>query len=72
MKKFGGLPEDQNGCSDPNILVDRKQARFWSQRYGHGKPGTHQWRGKAPSQAFNSQIFPVYDRTVEGRWTDLE
>ena len=23
MKKYGDLPEGQNGCSDPNILVDR-------------------------------------------------
>ena len=24
MGAFGGLPEDQNGCSDPNILVDKE------------------------------------------------
>merc|ERR1712147_44813 len=22
MGEFGGLPQDQNGCSDPNILID--------------------------------------------------
>lgn len=47
MKKFGGLPEDQNGCSDPNILVDRKTGEILvSAVWTHGKPGTHQWRGK--------------------------
>ena len=47
MKKFGGLPEDQNGCSDPNILIDRKTGEiFVSAVWTHGKPNTHQWRGK--------------------------
>ena len=47
MKKFGGLPEDQNGCSDPNILVDRKTGEIMvSAVWTHGKPGTHQWAGK--------------------------
>ena len=42
MKKFGGLPEDQNGCSDPNILIDRKTGEiFVSAVWTHGKPNTH-------------------------------
>ncbi len=46
MGEFGGLPEDQNGCSDPNILVDRETGEiFVSAVWTHGKPGTHQWRG---------------------------
>ena len=47
MDEFGGLPEDQNGCSDPNILVDRKTGEILvSALWTHGKPGTHQWKGK--------------------------
>ena len=47
MEEFGGLPEDQNGCSDPNILVDRKTGEILvSALWTHGKPGTHQWKGK--------------------------
>lgn len=47
MGKFGGLPEDQNGCSDPNILVDKSTGEILvSAVWTHGKPGTHQWRGK--------------------------
>jgi len=47
MGEFGGLPQEQNGCSDPTILVDQKTGQIlvfalWT----HGKPGTHQWQGK--------------------------
>ena len=46
MGEFGGLGQDQNGCSDPNILVDRKTGEILvSAVWTHGKPGTHQWRG---------------------------
>ena len=47
MGTYGGLPEDQNGCSDPNILVDRNTGEiFVSAVWTHGKPGTHQWRDR--------------------------
>ena len=47
MGRHGGLPEDQNGCSDPNILVDRTTGEIIvSAVWTHGKPGTHQWRGR--------------------------
>lgn len=47
MGQYGGLPEDQNGCSDPNILVDTVTGEiFVAAVWTHGKPGTHQWVGK--------------------------
>ncbi|BCX47503.1 neuraminidase [Haloferula helveola] len=47
MGEFGGLGQDQNGCSDPNILIDRETGEIMvSAVWTHGKPGTHQWRGK--------------------------
>ena len=47
MGTYGGLPEDQNGCSDPNILVDKETGDIWvCAVWTHGKPGTHQWRGR--------------------------
>lgn len=47
MGQHGGLPEDQNGCSDPNVLVDTATGQiFVSAVWTHGKPGTHQWVGK--------------------------
>ena len=46
MGTFGGLGEDQNGCSDPNILVNRHTGEiFVAAVWTYGKPGTHQWRG---------------------------
>ena len=46
LKEYGGLPQDQNGCSDPNILVDKATGEIIvSALWTHGKPGTHQWRG---------------------------
>jgi len=47
MGEFGGRPQHENGCSDPNILVDPKSGEvFVSAVWTHGKPGTHQWVGK--------------------------
>ena len=47
MGTYGGLGEDQNGCSDPNILVDQVTGDIIvSALWTHAKPGTHQWREK--------------------------
>ena len=46
MGEYGGLPQSQNGCSDPNILVNAKNGEILvSALWSHGRPGTHQWRG---------------------------
>ena len=46
MGEFGGLGQDLNGCSDPNILVDPATGEIIvSALWTHGKPDTHQWRG---------------------------
>lgn len=46
MGEFGGLGQDQNGCSDPNILIDQATGEIIvSAVWTHGKPGTHQWVG---------------------------
>ena len=77
MKKFGRLPEDQNGCSDPNILVDRKTGEiFVSAVWTHGKPGTHQWRGKGsePGHSINksSQFMIVRSKDDGLTWSEPE
>lgn len=47
MGQHGGKPQNQNGCSDPNILVDTRTGTiFVTALWTHGKPGTHQWTGK--------------------------
>ncbi|MDG1896719.1 MAG: alpha/beta hydrolase fold domain-containing protein [Fuerstiella sp.] len=44
MDEYGGLPQEQNGCSDPGIIVDRQTGEiFCFAVWTHGKPGTHQW-----------------------------
>jgi sialidase-1 len=77
MKKFGGLPEDQNGCSDPNILIDRKTGEiFVSAVWTHGKPNTHQWRGKGsePGHSIHkSSQFMIVRSTDDGlTWSEPE
>lgn len=46
MGAHGGLPEEQNGCGDPGLLIDRQTGEiFCFALWMHGKPGKHQWRG---------------------------
>ena len=77
MGTFGGLAEDLNGCSDPNILVDRATGEvFVSAVWTHGKPGTHQWRdrgsepGLKPSQS--SQFMMVRSKDDGKSWSEPE
>ncbi|MEC8014086.1 MAG: sialidase family protein [Verrucomicrobiota bacterium] len=77
MKEFGGLPEDQNGCSDPNILVDRKTGEIMvSAVWTHGKPGTHQWAGKGsePGHSIHksSQFMMVRSKDDGLTWSKPE
>ncbi len=44
MHEQGGLPQEQNGCSDPGILVDATTGEvFVTAVWTRGRPGTHQW-----------------------------
>ncbi len=53
MGEWGGKPQKENGCSDPNILVDPATGRiFVSAVWTHGKPGTHQWKGRGSEPGF--------------------
>lgn len=77
MGTYGGLPEDQNGCSDPNILVDTVTGEIivtacWT----HGKPGTHQWRDKGSEPgldiAKSTQFMAVRSRDDGKTWSKPE
>ena len=51
MQEYGDLPQEQNGCSDPGIVVDPKTGDiFVAAVWTYGRPGTHQWDkdGSAP------------------------
>lgn len=53
MGEYGGLPQEQNGCSDPGIIVDRETGEiFCFAVWMHGKPGKHQWRDDGSEPGF--------------------
>jgi sialidase-1 len=46
MGEFGNLPQEQNGCSDPGLIVDHQTGEiFCFAVWMNGKPGKHQWNG---------------------------
>ncbi|MFK7819715.1 MAG: sialate O-acetylesterase, partial [Planctomycetaceae bacterium] len=74
MGQFGGKPEKENGCSDPNILVDRKTGEiFVSAVWTHGKPNTHQWQGRGSEPGFSldktAQFMMVRSSDDGKTWT---
>jgi sialidase-1 len=77
MGEFGGLPQDQNGCSDPNILIDKATGEILvSALWAHGKPGTHQWVGKGSEPGhdpeLSSQFMFVRSQDDGQTWSDPE
>jgi sialidase-1 len=77
MGEHGSLPQDQNGCSDPNILVDKATGEiFVAAVWTHGKPGTHQWRGKGSEPGLklsqSSQFMIVRSKDDGKTWSTPE
>ena len=77
MGEFGGLPQDQNGCSDPNVLIDTATGEILvSALWAHGKPGTHQWVGKGSEPGhdpeLSSQFMFVRSQDDGQTWSDPE
>ena len=74
MGKYGGLPEEQNGCSDPGIIVDHKTGEiFCFAVWMHGNPGKHQWTGDGSAPGYEigkaAQILVVSSKDDGRTWT---
>jgi sialidase-1 len=77
MGEFGGLPQEQNGCSDPGILVDRQTGEiFCFALWVNGKPGKHQWTDDGSEPGFEigktAQFMMVRSRDDGITWSKPE
>jgi sialidase-1 len=77
MGEYGGLPQEQNGCSDPGIIVDRHTGEiFCFAVWMHGKPGMHQWTGKGSEPGYeigkSAQFLMVRSRDDGRTWSRPE
>jgi sialidase-1 len=75
--KYGGLPEEQNGCSDPGIIVDQKTGEiFCFAVWMHGNPGKHQWTGDGSAPGYEigkaAQILMVSSKDDGRTWSKPE
>ena len=74
MGEYGGLPQEQNGCSDPGIVVDQKTGEiFCAGVWMWGNPGKHQWDKGGSSPGFEigktAQFLMVRSRDDGRTWT---
>lgn len=71
MGTFSQMPQEQNGCSDPGLLVDPATGRiFCFAVWTNGRPGTHQWNenGSEPGHEIGkSAQFMMVTSTDDGQ-----
>lgn len=77
MGEYGGLAQDQNGVSDPGLLVDQTTGTiFLFALWMNGKPGHHQWKGEGSESGYEigrSAQFLVVRSQDDGRtWSKPE
>lgn len=77
MGEFGGLPQSQNGCSDPGIIIDQKTGEiFCFALWMNGKPGKHQWVDDGSEPGFeigkSAQFMMVRSKDDGRTWSKPE
>lgn len=77
MGEYGGLPQEQNGISDPGIVVDQNTGEvFCAAVWMWGKPGKHQWRADGSEVGYeigkSAQFLMVRSRDDGLTWTKPE
>lgn len=77
MGEYGGLPQEENGVSDPGIIVDRQTGEiFVFAVWMNGKRGYHQWRGDGSAPGYeigqSAQFMMVRSRDDGRTWSKPE
>lgn len=77
MGEYGGLPEEQNGVSDPGIIVDQQTGDIYVfALWMNGKRGHHQWidDGSEPGYEIGkaAQFMMVHSRDDGLTWSKPE
>lgn len=77
MGEFDGLPQEENGCSDPGIVVDQQTGEiFCGGMWMWGKPGKHQWDGDGSEPGYeigkSAQFLMVSSKDDGLTWTKPE
>ncbi len=77
MGEYGGLPQEQNGCSDPGIVVDQNTGEvFCAAVWMWGKPGKHHWRDDGSEAGYeigkSAQFLMVRSKDDGLTWTEPE
>lgn len=71
MDEYGGLPQEENGVSDPGVIVDPHTGEiFVFAVWMHGRPGTHQWKKGGSEPGFvigESAQFMMVSSVDDGR-----
>ena len=77
MGTYGGLGQNQNGCSDPGIIADHQTGEiFCFAVWMNGKPGKHQWTGDGSEPGFeigkSAQFLMVRSQDDGVTWSKPE